>query len=156
MPFIAVLVVVAIRRVARTERLATVLTATVIAVNALSGVMDDRRDTATMNAIGIADRAVGEQLQAMGADPKTAIVLTGDPVQFSVTTGYATVALPSNGLDAITEAADDFRATHVILNSEDLPAALPNLNLHLHPVRSAELPAQHALALALPPKSGEN
>ena len=147
MPFVAVLVIVAIHRVSRTPRMAMVLTAAVIAVNALSGVMDDRRDVATMNGVGSADRAEAAQLRAMGADPSTAVVLTGDPVQFAVTTGYATVALPSNGLDAITEAANDFGATHVMLNMEDLPAALPDLKLHLHPVRSADLPAQHALLL---------
>ena len=156
MPFVAVLVVVAIRRMARSPPLAAMLTGAVIAVNALSGVMEVRRDTAMMNTVGSADRAESAQLQAMGADRRTAVVLTGDPVQFSVTTGYATVALPSNGLDAIAEAAKDFRATHVMLNTEDLPATLPDLNLHLRPVNSAELPGQHTLVLALPANSGEN
>lgn len=156
MPFVAVLVVAAVQRVARTPRIAMLLTSTVILVNFVSGIMDDRRDAVTMNGTGAADRAGAAQLKAMGADPRTAIILTRDPVQFSVTTGFATVALPSNGLDAITEAAHDFRATHVMLNTEDLPATLPDLASHLHPLSSADLPAQAILVLALPAQTGEN
>ncbi len=153
MPWIAVLVIVAIMRVARTPRVAWTLTAAVLAANLLGGVMDDRRNVTTMNETGATDRALARQLAALGADPRSARVLTNDPVQFSVTTGYATAALPINGLDAIVGAAHDLRATHVMLNTEDLPATFDELNRHLHPVRSAVLPAEHTVILALPPQS---
>ena len=153
MPFVATLVIIAIYRVARTPRIAAALTVAVLLLYAVGGVMDDRRDVATMKGSGTADRAAGAQLKDMGADPRTAVVMTGDPVQFSVTTGYSTVALPSNGLDAIVEAAHSFRATHVILNVEAPPAPLPELHSRLHPLRSAELLTQGTLILALPANS---
>ena len=154
MPLLDVLVIVAILRVVRTPRLAFVVATAVILTGAVSGVMDDRRNLASMETSGATDRAEAQKLAALGADPASAVVLTGDPVQFSVTTGYATVALPSNGVNAIVQAAHDFRATHVMLNTEDLPATLEQLDRQLHPVRSIVLPAEHTLILALPPASG--
>lgn len=156
MPWVAVLVVVAIARVARTPRMAYVLTAAVLAANLLSGVMDDRRNVASMNETGATDRAQARGLAGLGADPHSARVLTNDPVQFSVTTGYATAALPINGLDAITQAAHDLHATHVMLNTEDLPATFDDLTRQLHTVGSTALPAEHTLILALPPQSGDD
>lgn len=151
MPLVSVLVVVAIARVARTERIAIVLGLAVIAANAVSGLMDDRRAVPAMNQIEVADRAEAQQLAALGADPRTSVVLTSDPVQFSVTTGYAAVAVPVNGLDAIVQAAHDLHATHVMLDTEDLPAPSDELNRRLRPVGSAVVPAQHTLILELPP-----
>ncbi len=150
MPVASVLVVTAIVRTARTPRLAAWLTGAVVAANALAGVMEARRDLSAANTIAAADRAEAARLAALGADPGTAVVLTGDPVQFSVTTGYATIALPSNGLDAIAAAARDFHATHVILDSENLPASSVELERQLQPVRSATLPQEHSLILELP------
>ncbi len=156
MPLAFVLVMVAIRRVARTPRLATALAVAVIGANALSGLMEDRRDVVTMNETGAGDRFEAQGLAALGANPASAVVLTGDPVQFSVTSGYATVALPVNGLDAITQAAHDFGATHVIFNTEDLPGSMGELDSQLHPVRSTLLPAEHSLILALGPEPGDH
>jgi hypothetical protein len=150
MPLASVLVVVAIFRAARTPRLAVWLTGGVVTANALAGVMEARRDLPAANMIGSADRAEAAQLAALGANPARAVVLTGDPVQFSITTGYATIALPSNGLDAIVQAARDFHATHVILDSENLPAPSAELEGQLHPVRSVTLPREHSLILELP------
>lgn len=154
MPFVSVLVMVGIVRVARTPRIAMVLGTAVILVNAVSGFMDDRRQIPVMNGIGAADRAEAHQLAGLGADQSSAIVMTGDPVQFSVTTGYSAVALPGNGLDAITQAADDLHATHVMLNTEDLPASSDEVSQRLHPVRSVMLPAEHTWILELPPGGG--
>ncbi len=156
MPLAFVLVMVAIRRVARTPRLATALAIAVIGANALSGLMDDRRNVATMNGTGAGDRVEAQGLAALGALPASAVVLTGDPVQFSVTSGYAAVALPVNGLGAIRQAAHDFHATHVIFNTEDLPATLQEVDRQLHPVRSTLLPAEHSLILALGPEPGDH
>ncbi len=153
MPLASVLVVVAVFRVARTSRLAVWLTGSVVAANALAGVMEARRDLPAANMIGTADRAEAAQLAALGASPAKAIILTGDPVQFSVTTSYATIALPSNGLGAIVQAARDFHATHVILDSENLPATLVEVERQLQPVRSVTSPREHSLILELPPSS---
>lgn len=150
MPFASVLVLVAIRRASRTPQIATWLSVAVIAANAVSGLMEVRRDLPAANQIGDADRAVAAELADLGATPSTGVVLTNDPVQFSVTTGYATVALPSNGLDAIAAAARDFHVTHVILDSENLPASPALLKQQLHPVRFRTLDREHAVILELP------
>ncbi len=150
LPLVAVLTMVAIRRVARTAQTAAVLTIALIAANTLSGFMDDSRAVAAANRIGDADRAEARQLSALGARPQSAVVLTGDPVQFSVTTGFAAVALPSNGLDAVAQAAHDFKATDVILDSEDLSVDPEMLERRLGAVRSVALPAEHTLILVLP------
>ena len=150
LPLASVLVVVAIVRVSRTERVAVWLTGGVLAANAVAGAMEARRDVVAANLIGDADRAQAARLTALGANPANAVILTGDPVQFSVTTGYAAVTLPSNGLDAIAAAARDFHATHVILDSEDLPASSVDLERQLQPVRSVVLPQEHTLILELP------
>lgn len=150
MPLASVLVVVAIFRTARTARLAVWLIGGVVTANAIAGLMELRRDLGAANLIGDADRGEAAQLAALGADPARAVVLTGDPVQFSVTTGYSTVALPSNGLDAIAAAARDFHATHVILDSDHLPSSLAALEQQLQPVHSVTLPKEHGLILELP------
>ena len=150
MPLISVLVVAAILRTVRTPRLAAWTAGAVIAANALSGLMEARRDLPLANMIGAADRDEAQGLASLGADPGRAVVLTNDPVQFSVTTGYAAVALPSNGLDAVAHAAHDFHATHVILDTNSLPASPAELAERLHPLRSTTLSREHSLILELP------
>ncbi len=150
LPMALVLILLGVERMARTPRAAGALALALIAVYAVNGVMESRRAVVDGNRIGAADRAVARQLLAGGANAADAVVLTADPVQFSVTTGYPAVALPSNGLDAVAKAAQDFAATHVILNTEDLPAPLETLALRLHPTHSEALPGEHALILWLP------
>lgn len=151
-PLAYVLVLVAILRTARTPRLAWLLVATVIGANTVYGFMDSKRNLAAMNEIGARDRVQARELGLMGADPATAVVMTGDPVQFSVTTGYTAIALPVNGLGAMAHAAHDFRVTHVILDTEALPATSDQVDGQMHPVRSATLPADHTFILELPPE----
>lgn len=150
MPLASVLVIVAIARVCRTPTLVFWVSAGVIAANALAGFMEIRRDVPTANQIGEADRAEAIGLKDLGADPFHAIVLTNDPVQFAVTTGFATIVLPSNGLDAIAQAARDFHVTHVILDSTSLPASRDVVEQRLHPVRALNLAREHSLILELP------
>ncbi len=150
MPLVSVVLMVAVLRSARTPRLAHWLMTAVAGAYAVSGIMEAKRDLIAANTIGAADRDEAALLAGMGAQPSSAVVLTGDPVQFSVTTGYATVALPSNGLDALVAAARDFRATHVILDSGNLPASPAEIKRRLHPVRSAALEPEHLLLLELP------
>ncbi|MGI4830122.1 MAG: hypothetical protein ACRYFU_18260 [Janthinobacterium lividum] len=150
MPLADVLVLVAVLRTVRTPRLAWMVVLAVIGANALGGLMQSKRDLASMNEIGDRDHVEARQLALMGGDPATSIVMTDDPVQFSVTTGYTTIALPVNGLGAITQAARDFRVTHVILNTESLPAPSDQINGQVHTVRSATLPAEHTSILELP------
>jgi hypothetical protein len=115
--------------------------------------MDDRREIAPMNAIGAADRAEAQTLAGMGARPDGgAIVMTADPVQFSVTTGYTAIPMPSNGLDAITKEALDLQATHAILDGEHLPGSPGAVAERLHPTRTEAVPGQTMLVLELAPE----
>ncbi len=149
LPLVAVLTMVAIGRVARTPWIAAALATAVITANAVSGCMDDGRAVSAANRIADADRAEARAILAAGASSQSALILTGDPVQFSVTTGLAAVALPSNGLNAIIQAAHAFKATHVMLDTVDLPATPETLAQRLGAVRSLALPAEHTLILVL-------
>ena len=155
LPVVSVVVIVAILRAARTRRLAVVLTGTVIAIYLVSGVMDDRRAIDPMNQIGDADRAEARTLASMGATPDGApgrptLVMTPDPVQFSVTTGYPAIPMPGNGLDAITNEALDLHASHAILDGEHLPGSLAEVTARLHPVQIKTIPGQTVLVFELP------
>ena len=147
LPVASVLVVVAILRIARTRRLALALTLTAVSIYVVSGVMDDRRTVDPLNAIGATDRAEAEALAAMGARPNSgAIVMTPDPVQFSVTTGYPAIPMPGNGSDAITNEALDLHASYAILDGDQRAAVRKSL----HPAGSATILAQPVILLKLP------
>jgi hypothetical protein len=151
LPVASVVVVVAILRSARTRRVAVVLTGTVIAIYLVSGVMDDRRSIDPMNQIGDHDRDEARALEAMGARPDApTLVITPDPVQFSVTTGYPAIPMPGNGLDAITNEALDLHASHAILDGEHLPVSLSEVTARLHPVQIKTVPGQTVLLFELP------
>jgi hypothetical protein len=152
LPVVSVVVVLAIVRVARTGRLAGVLMGTVAAIYLVSGVMDDRRAIDPMNQIGDADRAEARALEAMGAtrDPGSTIVMTPDPVQFSVTTGLPAIPMPANGLDAITNEALDLHASHAILDGEHLPGSLAVVTDRLHPVQTRTIEGGTVLLFELP------
>lgn len=150
LPFAAVAVMIAISRLVRTPRQVLWTSGAVILAALLSGLMDSRRDLADINGTGTTDRAEKAVLAGMHGNPERSIVLTDDPVQFSVTTGYATVALPNNGLDAIAAAARDFRATHLIVKTTHMPASLEVLQERLHPVAVRSVQGEQSLILELP------
>jgi len=155
LPVVSVVVIVAILRAARTQPLAAILTGTILAIYLVSGLMDDRRSIDPLNQIGDADRSQAKALAAMGAMPegtpdRPTLVITPDPVQFSVTTGYPAIAMPDNGLDAITNEALDLHASHAILDGEHLPGSLTEVTSRLHPVQVRTIPGQTVLLLELP------
>ena len=102
-----------------------------------------------MNETAATDRAEADTLAHLGADRSRAIILTPDPVQFSVTTGFTAAALPNNGIGAILAAAHDLHATHIIFSSEDLPVAADQLPGRFHAVASAAVPIAHTIILQL-------
>jgi Dolichyl-phosphate-mannose-protein mannosyltransferase len=151
LPVASVIVVLAILRTAKTLRLAQVLTATVIAIYLVSGLMDDRRSIDPMNQIGDADLAQARLLKEMGATPDgSTVVMTPDPVQFSVTTGLPAIPMPGNGLDAITNEALDLHASHAILDGEHLPGSLAEVTERLRPVQTRTVPGQTVILFELP------
>jgi hypothetical protein len=153
LPVVSVVVLVGIARGARTRRGAIVLAGTVLVLYTVSGLIDDRQTIGPMNAFGRADRAEAQGLAAMGARPEAGtVVMTTDPVQFSVTTGYIAIPMPGNGLDAITKEALGLHASHAILNGEHLPGSLNAIAEKLHPSRTENVPGQNVLLLELDPK----
>lgn len=154
LPAASVVVVIAIVRLARSRKMAAALTTTILVVYLVSGVMDDRRSIGPMNEIGDTDRAEAGLLGEMGAarddSPDPAVVMTPDPVQFSVTTGYRAIPMPANGLDAITKEALDLHASHAILDGAHLPGSAAEVTEKLHPVEAKMLPGQAVLLLELP------
>jgi hypothetical protein len=152
LPVASVVVVVAILRLSQNSRVAAVTVGAVLAVYLVSGFMDDRRTIPVMNAIGDADRAQGSALAAIGASPDDALVMTPDPVQFSVTTGYPAIPMPANGLDAISNEALDLHASYAILDGEHLPGSLAEVKGRLQPVRTISIGGQPALLMELPRK----
>ncbi len=154
LPAASVVVVVAIVRLARSRQMAAVLTTTVLVIYLVSGVMDDRRAIGPMDDIGNTDRAEARALAGMGAprddSPDAAVVMTPDPVQFSVTTGYRAIPMPANGLDAITKEALELHASHAILDGAHLPGSAAEVTEELHPVETKALPGRTVLLLELP------
>ena len=151
LPVVSVIVVIAILRAGRTPRMSWVLACTVIVIYFVAGIMDDRRGVASLNAIGDADRAQASNLASMGALPASGvIVMTPDPVQFSVTTGYPAIPMPGNGLDAITNEALDLHASYAILDGEHLPGSPAAVDQKLHPVQTRAVPGQSVLLVELP------
>jgi hypothetical protein len=154
LPAVSVVVVIAILRLARSRQITAVLTTTVLVIYLVSGVMDDRRTIGPMNDIGDADRAQARALAEMGAQPNDAqnpaVVMTPDPVQFSVTTGYRAIPMPANGLDAITNEALDLHASHAILDGAHLPGSAAEVTARLHSVETKTVPGQTVLLFELP------
>jgi hypothetical protein len=151
LPVTSVLVVVAILRVAKTPRLAQVLTVTLIVIYLVSGVMDDRRSIEPMNKIADADLAQADMLEKMGATAGgSTVVMTPDPIQFSVTTGLPAIPMPGNGLGAITNEALDLHASHAILDGEHLPGSLAEVTQSLRPVQTRTVPGQTVILFELP------
>jgi hypothetical protein len=151
LPVVSVVVIVAILRASRSRATAAVLAACVITAYAVSGFMDVRRAVAPMNTMGDADRAEAVALRSLGAGPRS-VVMTPDPVQFSVTTGMQAIAMPGNGLGAITKEALELHPSYAILDGEHLPGTLEAVDQALHPVRTLEIPGQHVLLLELSPE----
>lgn len=149
LPFACVLVVLAIRSSTSDRRIAAVLLAGIALANALGGFMDARRLIADANLFAETDRAEAAALRTAGALPGQAVIMINDPVQFSVTTGYATVALPGNGPAAMGEVVRLYGVTDVLLDSLHPPVALPVLLGSLPPAQVTELPEEHTLLLHL-------
>jgi hypothetical protein len=150
LPLAAVLIVVAILRLARDKRLAVGLVASVIAAYLVSGVMLARRDVETANEIGAGVQTLERELHNAGVEPTTAVLMAASPVQLSVMTGYTTVTLPSNGADAMRGLAGEVGVTHVLVDGSYKPADVERIRAALQPVREQELPESRVLLLTLP------
>lgn len=120
LPAAAVLMVLGMVAVARSRGRAMRLAAGAFALYFLSGSLEDSRSAATMAANARQERAVASFLETHGA-PLSAhpVIMIGDAAQFSATTEFAAVEVPSNGWIAASRAAKDFGVSYVVLGESD-------------------------------------
>jgi hypothetical protein len=150
-PLICVLIVLSIYR-ASPAGIARRLIVAIVLFYTIEGIMADRRAVTTGNQIGDRDRLVAAYLAEHGAIAgHSSLVMTGDPAQFSETTGYPAIPLPSNGLLATQQAVHDFAPAYVLLNEEDGPNAMQTLAA-LKPGNAAIVPGARIVVLTMDPQ----
>lgn len=149
LPSVTVLVVAGLERTVREERLRERMCVALLAIYAVSGFLETRREVEANNRLGDRDRRLAARLKQMGARADSSVVMTGDPVQFAVTTGFATVPVPGNGLDAARAEARALGVTHVMLDSNRLPATEEESARVLGAVRRVRWPEEGLVLLEL-------
>jgi hypothetical protein len=153
MPLICVLIVLSIYRASSAATARRLITGVVL-FYVVEGVMADRRGIAVGNEIGDRDRRVGAYLAEHGVIAGgNSLIMTDDAGQFSETTGYPAIPLPSNGLLATQEAAYDLAPTHVLLR-EGGASQSPDTQMlvALRPVNVAIIPDTGIVILTMPPQ----
>lgn len=153
LPLICVLIVLSMYRASPTGIVRRLIVA-VLLFYSIEGIMADRRAVTTGNHIGDRDRLVAAYLAEHGAIAgHSSLVMTGDSAQFSETTGYPAIPLPSNGLLATQQAVHDFAPAYVLLNEEDGPNATQTQMLAtLKPVNVAIVPETRMMVLTMAPQ----
>ncbi len=150
LPLCAVLAIAGIRRISDSSRTAAWVAGASVLFYFIAGTMEDRRTVPEMNAIGDKDRLVAAFLSAHGAGPEAgSVVMTGDPAQFSETTSYAAVPLPENGLAAARQAADQFGAGYVLVDTDKLKGTLDEVRSTLEPTDMTAVPETHIVVATL-------
>jgi hypothetical protein len=121
LPLAAVLIAVAIGWVANDAAILRRMTATVFLFYLIAGLMEDRRDLSDMNVIGDSDRRIAASIQSRGGIATNgAVIMTADPAQFSVTTGFSAIPVPNNGSEAIRRAVLDLQPSEVLLDRKQV------------------------------------
>ncbi len=150
LPLIAVLIVWSVYRATSAE-IAGKLMVAVFLFYAIQGVMDDRRTLASRNQRGDEDRRVAAYLAQQGVMPgQGSLIMTADAAQFSETTGYAAIPLPSNGVPAAQQAVHDLRPTEILLDAGDGPGSTETqMREAVRPVRVAAIPNSRTVVLTM-------
>ncbi len=153
LPLLAVLIVTGMRRSAGSGEMAASVAAATMLFYLVAGTMEDRRTVAEMNEIGSKDRRVAAFLTAHQAEPGGAsLVMTRDSAQFSQTTSYWTMPFPENGLAAVRKAAEALRATHVLIDTDEVKSTPDEVRAALDPVEMAPVPETHIVVVTLRPR----
>ena len=152
-PLISVLIVLSVYRAVSAEVARRLMTA-VLLFYAIQGLMDDRRNVANDNRTGDQDRRVAAYLAQHGVMPgDSSLIMTRDAAQFSTTTGYAAIPLPSNGVPATLRAVQDIRPTQVLLDQGEEPDVVEmQMRAALKPVDVATIPGTGVVVLTMPAK----
>lgn len=131
LPLIAALMVAGIARLGASANLRRGLFAGVFAFYVGSGMTANRRGVEELNRSGDAMRRVAKALKGEGVEPgRGAAVMIADAAQFSETTGYSAIPLPSNGWRGLKAAVADLRPSCVVMSEtayQGLHGQLDNL-----------------------------
>jgi hypothetical protein len=149
LPLIAVVIVVCIYNASDLPATAAALVSTTILLYIIFGISQDRRDQTELNKTGTEDRLVATWLAAHGADPSRTVIMTKDAAQFSVTTGYAAIPVPSNGLLATEAAATDLHAEYILLDASDLTPTPASVQSTLHARHMDDIPGTSTYVFTL-------
>jgi hypothetical protein len=150
LPLIAVVIVVCIYTASESPTTAATLASMTILLYIVFGVSQDRRDQTELNKTGTEDRLVATWLASHGADPSRSLIMTKDAAQFSVTTGYAAIPVPSNGLLATKAAATDLGANFILLDASDLAPGPTSVQSTLHATQVNDIPGTSTYVFTIP------
>jgi hypothetical protein len=150
LPLISVLIVLSVYRATSAE-IARRLMIGVLLFYAIEGAMDDRRNVTNRNRQGEQDRLVASYLAEHGVMPgRGSLIMTADAAQFSETTGYSAIPLPSNGVPATQQAVHDLEPTEILLDEGDGPiSGEMQMRYALNPVSVAIIPNTRTVVLTM-------
>jgi hypothetical protein len=146
LPLICVLIVWSVYQ-ANSAEIARRLMIAVLVFYAIEGLMDDRRTVTNRNLQGDQDRLVAAYLAQHGVMPgQGSLIMTADPAQFSATTDYSAIPLPSNGVPATQQAVHDLGPTEIVLEEGSAEMQMRDA---LHPASVAIIPNTQMVVLTM-------
>ena len=149
LPLLAALIGVGIYTATKSESMAMVLAAMTILLYVTTGIAQDRVEQVRLNRKGDDDRRVASYLAAHGADSIHSLIMTKDPAQFSETTGYAAIPIPTNGLLAAHSAATDLGAHYILLDDAELTPTATSVQSSLHATQIDHVPGTTTYVLTI-------
>ena len=150
LPLVAVLMVAGVVGYATSCRAAYSLSALAIFFYTVTGVMEMHRTIDTMNQTGDVDRSVARYLAEHGAQPEmSTLIMTADAAQFSTTTSYPAVPIPSNGTGPTLEAVHDLHPAYLLVETDWDGKYLAQLAAALKPRSAERVPGTQIVVLTL-------
>jgi hypothetical protein len=81
---------------------------------------------------------------------RSSLIMTADAAEFSETTGYSAIPLPSNGVSATQQAVHDLEPTEILVDEGDGPtSAATQMSDALNPASAAIVPNTGMVVLAM-------
>ena len=149
LPLAAVLIVAGIVALDAAPRVRLTLCSSVFVYYLLAGVMANRRGAEEMEKAGDDVRNVASALRSQGIYPQSgALIMEEQAAQFSVTTGYSTVPVPSNGWAGFNAAVRDLKPTRVVISDP----LYNNFRTQLEGVPAERVPGTNLFILNLAPQ----
>jgi hypothetical protein len=140
LPLLAALIAAGIYKATKSESTAMALAAMTILLYVTLGITQDRVEQVRLNHTGEDDRRIASYLAAHGADITRSLIMTKGAAQFSETTGYAAIPVPTNGLVATQAAAHDLGAGYILLDDSEIAPSAESVQAALHAIQSDHIP----------------